>query len=194
MVEEVEQAAKWLGIDINRFAEKHPNPPQITSMSDRYQDHLLPSVIVSTYNSESDKDSENGDTEELECDREELLLESYSKDDFEDEVENRSTPIFSANDTFDALNFDFSYFCGEEEKAKDPQASLACDLFVCDQCGYRATAEEDLMEHKNSVHRCVHYSCNQCDYESAKSDDLTEHMHSQHDGIFIKLFAKVFRN
>ena len=189
--EEVEQAAEWLGIDINRPAEKSQN--QITSKSDQYQRHLLPKVIVRTNNSEAENKEVKEEMEEPERDSEEISREqeSYFKDDFEDE-KNRSTPICSAHDTFDALNFDFSYFCGEE--AKEPKASSTCDQFVCDQCGYRATAEEDLMEHKNSVHRCVHYSCNQCDYESAKSDDLTEHMHSQHDGVFIKLFASVFRN
>ena len=210
MGEEVEEAAKWLGIHTDRPAEKPQKPPHLTSKSHQDQGHLLPEVIVSMYNSEADSDSENEEVveeemEEPECDKEDLEevffdsreQESCFRDSFEDEIKNRSTPMFSANDTFDALNFDFSYFCGEEEKEPELAPALTCDQcgqIVCDQCGYRATAEEDLIEHKNSMHRCVHYSCNQCDYESARSDDLTEHMHSQHEGIFIKLFASVFRN
>ena len=185
MEEEVEQAAKWLGIHVNRPAEKPQKPPQITLESD--QIHLLPKVIVSRYHS---CDSDEEEMEEPECDRDEVFFN-------EDEINNSSTPMFSVNDTFDALNFDFSYFSGEEGKETEPEAILTCDqcgTFVCDQCGFRATVEEDLMEHRNSVHRCVHYSCNQCDYESATSDDLTEHMHSDHEGVFIKLFASVFRN
>ena len=68
--------------------------------------------------------------EEPERDSEEISRdqESYFKDDFEDEIRNRSTPICSAHDTFDALKFDFSYFCGEE--AKEPKASSTCDQFA----------------------------------------------------------------
>ena len=204
MVEEVEEAAQWLGIHINRPAEKPQKPPQITPPNQEQQIHLLPKVIVTMYNSGSDNGSGEGEEEmeEPECDREDVFFDSREQEsefrsDFEDEIKNRSTPMFSANDTFDALNFDFGYFCGEEENVKEPEASLTCEQcgqFVCDQCGYRATVEEDLIEHKNAMHRCVHYSCNQCDYESARSDDLTEHMHSQHEGVFIKLFASVFKN
>jgi len=185
MGEEVEEAAEWLGIHINKPAdEKSKNPPQI--MSCQYQGHLL---IERIFNSVAGNDSENKEMEEPECVREEVREhESNLTEDFEN---------ISANDTFDALNFDFRYFCGEGEKATEPEASLTCGQcwqFVCDQCGYRGTVEEDLMEHRNSLHRFVHYSCNQCDYESARSDDLTKHMHSQHESVLLKLFANVFRN
>jgi len=214
MVGEVEEAAEWLGIHINRPAERPQKPPQITSSNNQeHHGHLLPKVIVSIYNGSESEEVEE-EMEEPECDREDVFFDSREQEsefrsreqessefrsDFEDEIKNRSTPMFSANDTFDALNFDFGYFCGEEENAKtEPEPSnLTCEQcgqFVCDQCGYRATVEEDLIEHKSAMHRCVHYSCNQCDYESARSDDLTEHMHSQHESVFIKLFASVFRN
>ena len=57
--------------------------------------------------------------------------------------------------------------------------------FQCDQCDYRASKNDHIHTHKQSVHEQVRFQCDQCNYIATKKDNLQSHKHSvQKKNIF----------
>ena len=57
-----------------------------------------------------------------------------------------------------------------------------CIVFSCDQCAYKATQKDNLLQHIKSILQIVMFSCNECDYKQHKNGNLLTHM-TTHAGV-----------
>ena len=52
----------------------------------------------------------------------------------------------------------------------------------CKQCEFKATRQETLTLHIQTVHKGIWYKCNQCKYKGAKQSSLNTHIETVHNG------------
>ena len=64
----------------------------------------------------------------------------------------------------------FVYVTKKKKKTSNQNMKHEGVKYPCDQCDYKATQKQFLLEHEKSKHEGVMFSCDQCEYKQHRSD------------------------